>query len=117
MTDDDVVKRTKARVNAVDVLEALGATFPWSANEGFWGDDEAPFFCPFCEDRDSRNPAGRVNEMTGLWFCFSCGNGGDIFTAVRKARGVGFDEALQWVLDKWPEEVTDFDPWADEETP
>jgi DNA primase len=113
---DDLVARTKARVNVVDVLDKLGARWPTDA----WGnnawDDETAFFCPFCEDLTSDKAAGRANELKGLWHCFACGSGGDIFNAVRQARGVKFDEALQWVLDQFPEEVTEFDPWAEEGT-
>jgi CHC2 zinc finger len=111
---DDVVARTKARVSVVAVLEKLGARFPWQTSDAW--DDETSFYCPFCDDLASRKAAGRANEVKGLWHCFACGSGGDIFNAVRQARGVEFNEALQWVLDEFPEEVTEFDPWAEEGT-
>lgn len=110
---DDLVAKTKARVNVVDVLEKLGARFSTDEWHRVW-DDEATFFCPFCEDLMSGKPAGRANEAKGLWHCFACGSGGDIFNAVKQARGVKFDEALQWVLEQFPEEVTEVDPWAEE---
>jgi len=110
---DDVVARTKARVNVVDVLERLGARFPSDEWHRVW-DDETTFFCPFCDDLASRKAAGRANELKGLWHCFACGSGGDIFNAVRQARGVPFDEALQWVLDQFPEVEVEHDPWAEE---
>jgi len=110
---DDVVARTKARVNVVNVLQKLGARVPPDDWMQDW-DDEVRFFCPFCEDLASGKPAGRANDSKGLWHCFACGSGGDIFNAVRQARGVKFDEALQWVLEQFPEEVTEVDPWADE---
>lgn len=115
MSDDRTdPKKVKARVDVANVLEALGARF--DIETGGW-DDEDRFYCPFCADLGSNKPAGRANSLTGLWFCFACGSGGDIFTAVKLARGVDFNEALQWVLDKWPEQEVDFDPWATEETP
>lgn len=113
---DDIVAKTKARVNVVDVLERVGARFPtddWAKNA--W-DDETSFFCPFCDDLVSDKAAGRANEMKGLWHCFACGSGGDIFNVVRQARGVKFDEALQWVLDQFPEKAVNDDPWAAEGT-
>jgi DNA primase len=114
---DDLVARTKARVKIVDVLERLGARFPvddWGS--AAW-DDETSFYCPFCDDLGSHKAAGRANELKGLWHCFACGSGGDIFNAVKQARAVSFDEALQWVLDQFPEEVKEVDPWAAEGTP
>lgn len=109
----DIVRETKARVKVADVLDRLGAQF-YAESYAAW-DDEVRFYCPFCEDLDSDKPAGRANDMKGVWHCFACNAGGDIFTAVQKARGVGFDEALQWVLDQFPVEVREVDPWADEQ--
>lgn len=108
---DDLVARTKARVKVSEVLSRLGAHYPL---DKFAWDDEESFFCVFCEDLDSGKPAGRSNEMKGLWHCFACGQGGDIFTAVRLARAVPFDEALQWVLNEFPETEVEVDPWAEE---
>lgn len=107
----DIVTETKARVNVTHVLERLGARFP--ITYASW-DDETQFFCPFCDDLASERPAGRANEMKGLWHCFACGSGGDIFNAVRQARNVPFDEALQWVIEEFPKEAIDVDPWAEE---
>lgn len=109
----DIVRETKARVKVADVLERLGARFDTEVYAAW--DDEERFYCPFCDDLLSERPAGRANEMKGLWHCFACDSGGDIFSAVRKARGVDFDEALQWVLDQFPVEVKEVDPWADEQ--
>ena len=59
-----------------EVLDLFGAR--WGSNDQFgysWG-DEIEVFCPFCEDRESRKPAGRVNVLKNVYFCFSCGAGG-----------------------------------------
>jgi hypothetical protein len=36
----------------------------------------------------------KVNVTQGLWHCFNCGTGGDVFTWVMNARGYSFVEAL-----------------------
>ncbi len=48
--------------------------------------------CPFHEDR---NPSFTVSPETGRYKCWSCGEGGDIFTWVMKTQNVDFKEALQ----------------------
>lgn len=106
MSDD--LTRLKARVSVEDVLIKLGAVFP-----NTWGiTDEAPFFCPFCDDAGSSKPAGRANELVGLWHCWACNRGGDIITAVRESGIADFNDALQWLLDEFPKEVEDVDPWG-----
>ncbi len=42
---------------------------------GGWG-QEVLVFCPFCEDADSRRPAGRANVAKNVYYCHACGTGG-----------------------------------------
>lgn len=102
------LEKLKARISVETVLEDLGASIP---STGFLA-DEVPFFCPFCDDIGSSKPAGRLNDMSGLWHCWSCNRGGDIISAVREAKGLGFNEALQYLLDTYPNEEEDVDPWG-----
>ena len=48
--------------------------------------------CPF---HDDRHPSFHVNPATGRYKCFSCGEGGDVFTWVMKTQGLDFIEALK----------------------
>jgi len=48
--------------------------------------------CPF---HDERNPSFRVNPELGVYKCWSCGVGGDIFTWVMETEHVDFVEALR----------------------
>ena len=48
--------------------------------------------CPF---HDDNNPSLHVSEEKGLFHCFSCGTGGDIFGFVMKKKGVDFKDALE----------------------
>lgn len=48
--------------------------------------------CPF---HDDRNPSFYVSSDTGRYKCWSCGEGGDIFTWVMKTQNVEFGDALR----------------------
>jgi len=50
-------------------------------------------FCPFHDNK--RTPAFVVFPETGTWRCFSCNEGGDIFTFVMKREGWDFRQALE----------------------
>lgn len=47
--------------------------------------------CPFHGDK---TPSLSVNEDKGVFHCFGCGEGGDVFTFVQKIEGIDFKEAL-----------------------
>ena len=106
--------KLKSQVSVFSVLEKAGARF----TTGTYMRDEEPFFCPFCDDLGSSKPAGRANDMAGLWHCWSCNRGGDIFTAAQeylkdRDESAGFNEALQFILDEFPtKEDEDTDPWG-----
>jgi DNA primase len=50
--------------------------------------------CPFHADK---HPSLSVNETLGLFHCFSCGAGGDMFKLVMLVRKCEFKEALEWL--------------------
>ena len=47
--------------------------------------------CPFHEEK---TPSMSVDRGQGLYHCFGCGKGGDIFAFVQETQGVNFPEAL-----------------------
>ncbi len=53
--------------------------------------------CPF---HDDKNPSMQVNEEKGLYHCFSCGAGGDIFSFLVNYRNLSFREALEELAQK-----------------
>jgi DNA primase len=50
--------------------------------------------CPFHGDKD---PSLSVNPEKGLWYCFGCGEGGNVFKFVEMIEKVDFGEALEIV--------------------
>lgn len=53
--------------------------------------------CPFHEEK---TPSMSVDRARGLYHCFGCGKGGDIFEFVKETRGVDFGEALDILATK-----------------
>jgi DNA primase len=52
--------------------------------------------CPFHQEK---TPSFSVNDE-GLWYCFGCSEGGDIFKFVMQHEGLGFAEAVRSVAER-----------------
>jgi hypothetical protein len=111
----------KARIDIIDVLEAIGAELEM---QDAW-DDEVLVKCPFCEDKDSHDPAASANSVKGLYFCHQCGFGGTIIDVamayIYKDRPADpvfgkfkatIPEAVAWLEANWPAPEEESDgPW------
>jgi DNA primase len=53
--------------------------------------------CPF---HSEKTPSFTVDSSRGLWFCFGCGEGGNVYTFVQKMETLPFPEAVEWVARK-----------------
>ena len=53
--------------------------------------------CPFHEEK---TPSMSIDRARGLYHCFGCGEGGDVFKFVQETRGVSFGEALDMLANK-----------------
>lgn len=53
--------------------------------------------CPFHPDK---NPSFYISKEKGLFHCFGCGEGGNIYNFVMKIENVGFERAVEMVA-KW----------------
>lgn len=62
------------------------------AGSGFTG------LCPF---HNEKSPSFHVTPRLGIFKCFGCGAGGDVFNFVMQMEGVGFIEAMRTLADRY----------------
>ena len=53
--------------------------------------------CPFHEEK---TPSMSIDRARGLYHCFGCGKGGDVFNFVQETQGVDFPEAIEFLARK-----------------
>ncbi len=61
------------------------------------GADSLKGLCPF---HDEKSPSFHVRPNHGLFHCFGCGEGGDVFAFLQKMEHVGFVEAVEQMADR-----------------
>jgi len=54
--------------------------------------------CPF---HDEKTPSFQVTPSRGFYYCFGCGESGDVITFVRKVNNLSFAEAVEHLADKY----------------
>ena len=88
ITDED-----KERVRqATDILQLVGETVELRRRGAdYWG------CCPFHHEK---SPSFHVNPSTGLWKCFGCGEGGDLFAYVMKRESLDFPDSIRYLADR-----------------
>ena len=84
LLDEFEKDRVKASVDIVDLIRSYGVALE-QKGASWMG------LCPFHEDK---NPSLSVDRSKGLFNCFGCGAGGDVFDFVMRHQGVEFKEAL-----------------------
>ncbi len=84
MADRSDVEMVKARVDIVSLISRyLTLTKSGTRYKGH---------CPFHKDD---TPSFYVDPEKGLWHCFGCGEGGDLFAFLMKIERISFPEALE----------------------
>ncbi|MFI7045555.1 DNA primase [Streptosporangium sandarakinum] len=53
--------------------------------------------CPF---HDEKSPSFNVTPARGYWYCFGCGEGGDVITFVRRLEHLSFAEAVEQLANR-----------------
>ena len=83
----------KERVRqATDLLQLVSETVELrQRGQDFWG------CCPF---HGEKTPSFKVNPATGLWHCFGCGEGGDVFSYVQRRENLDFPDAIRYLADR-----------------
>lgn len=83
----------KERVRqATDFLQLVSETVELRRRGAdWWG------CCPFHHEK---SPSFHVNPATGLFKCFGCGEGGDVFDYVMKRESLEFPDAIRFLADR-----------------
>lgn len=91
---------TKIR-QAADIVEIVSESVPLrKAGKDFTG------LCPF---HGEKTPSFSVSPDKQLFYCFGCGEGGDVFHYVMRREGVSFAEAVRMLGRRFGVEVEDRD--------
>lgn len=89
INDDDIaLVRERARID-----EVIG-TYVQLRNAG---GGSLKGLCPF---HDEKTPSFQVTPARGFYYCFGCGEGGDVITFLQKIDNLSFTEAVQVLADK-----------------
>lgn len=87
--DRDDLERIRRAVNLVALFE--GVTTVRKVRGAFKA------LCPF---HSEKTPSLSIDPARGLYHCFGCGVGGDVFTFVQETRGLSFVEAVETLADQ-----------------
>ncbi|MDM8270407.1 DNA primase [Thermophilibacter provencensis] len=84
---------------ATDFVQLVSETVELrQRGQDFWG------CCPF---HGEKTPSFKVNPSTGLWHCFGCGEGGDVFSYVQRRENLEFPDAIRYLADRAGIELTE----------
>ena len=92
----DTIDAINNNVRMSDVFTWLGERVT-SNNRMGW--------CPFCHDKTSRNPGCSIDNENGLYHCFVCHRGGNMFSFVREHEGCSFPEAVEMIANQFGIEI------------
>lgn len=96
---DSIVEDIKARIPVEDLL----AEYIQIKKAG----NSFKALCPF---HSEKSPSLMISPEKGIWHCFGCNEGGDIFGFVMRMEGVEFSEALRILAKKAGVELRRQDP-------
>lgn len=83
---ENTIQEILRRINIIDIVGEHVKLKKSGSN--FMG------LCPF---HNEKTPSFSVSPDKGLFYCFGCGVGGNVFTFLMKTRGITFSEALQYL--------------------
>lgn len=106
MISSDDIERVRA---ATDVVALISETVQLrQRGSDFWG------CCPFHAEK---SPSFHVNPSTGLWYCFGCHEGGDMFGYIQRREKIEFSEAVHYLADRAHIDIVDTKQQAGQQGP
>ena len=84
------IDELRERANIVDLISGY-SRLKKTGGHTFKG------LCPF---HTEKTPSFTVDAAKGLWHCFGCGEGGNVYQFVQRAESLPFPEAVEWLADK-----------------
>ena len=91
MIKKEDVEKVRAAADLYDIVSASVALKP-SGTGTFVG------LCPF---HDEKTGSFNVRPSLGVWHCFGCGLGGDVFKFVEQQENIDFREAVELLADRY----------------
>ncbi|MCH9276403.1 DNA primase [Bifidobacterium amazonense] len=91
MIKKEDVEKVRARADLYDIVSA-SVTLKASGTGTYVG------LCPF---HDEKTPSFNVRPALGVWHCFGCGLGGDVFKFVEQQENIDFREAVELLADRY----------------
>lgn len=85
------VEKVRAAADLYDIVSA-SVTLKPSGTGTYVG------LCPF---HDEKTPSFSVRPSLGVWHCFGCGLGGDVFGYVEQRENIDFREAVELLADRY----------------
>ena len=85
------VEQVRARADLYDIVSASVSLRPSGAGT-YVG------LCPF---HDEKTGSFNVRPALGVWHCFGCGLGGDVFAFVEQQENIDFREAVELLADRY----------------
>ncbi|MFN2588868.1 MAG: DNA primase [Actinomycetota bacterium] len=92
---EDDIDALRERADIVEVVSAH-SQLKRSGAHTFKG------LCPF---HSEKTPSFQVDAAKGLWHCFGCGEGGNVYHFVQKTENLPFPEAAEWLARKFAFEL------------
>lgn len=86
MYNREDIDRVRAATNLVDLVGAV-TTVKRSGRS-------YSAVCPFHQEK---TPSLSLDPIRGLYHCFGCGKGGDVYTFVQETQGLDFNEAVEFL--------------------
>lgn len=91
MISKEDVEKVRERADLYEIVSQTVSLKP-SGTGAFVG------LCPF---HDEKTPSFSVRPAMGLWHCFGCGKGGDVFKYVEETENLDFRDTVELLADKY----------------